>query len=221
MICAGFKFFCEFCRNAKLFCMLLIHTLKSWRSSWARRGRVDWGWPVWSPLSQGAPGRVGTIVSWEGERGLGLTCLVPNFATGHARRGLAALSAGGEGQRGLGCPVLAPISPQKCARRGWQSSEDWRERERDKGHWCHTEGSAPNRLQVQYPICSVLDGFGIRMVWNQIGSESDWFRIRLVRNQIASESGQNPIGAESDWFGIRLVRNQIGLESDRFGIRCL
>jgi hypothetical protein len=49
------------------------------------------------------------IVSWEGERGQGLTCLVPSFATGCTGRGLdVILGWRGGGGRRLGMTCLVP-----------------------------------------------------------------------------------------------------------------
>ncbi len=79
----------------------------------AGRGRGDWSLPVLSPiLPQEAPGGLAVIVSWEEEREHGLTCLVPNFATGCATMGWWS-SWAGRGREDQGWPVWLLILPQE------------------------------------------------------------------------------------------------------------
>jgi hypothetical protein len=79
-----------------------------WGSSWARGGREDWGWHVWSNFTTGRAGRNWWSL-WTGG-----TWLVPNFATGHTRRGWRSLWAGerGEGDKGWPLSFSLLISPQ-------------------------------------------------------------------------------------------------------------
>ncbi len=123
------------------------------------RGRVGWGWPVWS-TPQGTLERVGFIVRW-GEGGEGtLACLVPNFATGCAGRGWQTLW---DGRGGGGADHL------RVEGRGGTLGQYW--------------GVSPltglrfSTWQVQY-----------QRVPNQTALESDRFDISLVRNQTGSES---------------------------------